>query len=112
MVKKEINNWELVFCSSKADSINTSLRIIFQDLNDGDVYLIDLVIDSVITQILQDHKQNGTTNQLINSIIKRSLHRAKLIDDVDKLKEYVWNPFDFESLKTKIRDIKINQIII
>jgi hypothetical protein len=111
MEKKEINNWELVFCSSKADSINTSLRIIFQDLNDGDVYLIDLVIDSVITQILQD-KQNGTTNQLINSIIKRSLHRAKLIDDIDKLKEYVWNPLDLQSIKGKIRDIKINQIII
>jgi hypothetical protein len=112
MEKKEISNWELIFCTSKADSINTSLRIIFQDLNDGDVYLIDLVIDSVITQILQDHKQNGTTNQVINSIIKRSLHRAKLIDDVDKLKEYIWNPLDFQILKTKIRDIKINQIII
>ena len=112
MEKGEISNWELIFCSSNADSINTSLRIIFQDLNDGDVYLIDLVIDSVITQILQDHKQNGTTNQVINSIIKKSLHRAKLIDDVDKLKEYVWNPLDFQILKTKMREIKINQIII
>ena len=107
MEKKEISNWELIFCTSKADSINTSLRIIFQDLNDGDVYLIDLVIDSVITQILQDHKQNGTTNQVINSIIKRSLHRAQLIDDVDKLKEYVWNPLDFQILKTKISNISV-----
>jgi hypothetical protein len=112
MEKKEINNIELIFCSSKRDSLNTNLRIVFQDLDAGDVYLIDLVIDSVITQILQDHKQNGTTNQVINSIIKRSIHKAQIINDIDKLKEYVWNPLDFQSIKGKIRDIKINQIII
>jgi hypothetical protein len=112
MVKKEINNIELIFCSSKRDSLNTSLRIVFQDLDGGDVYLIDLVIDSVMTQILEEHRQNNTTNQLINSIIKRSIHKAQIINDIDKLKEYVWNPLDFQSIKNKVRDIKINQIII
>jgi len=112
MEKKEISNWELIFCTSKADSINTSLRIIFQDLNDGYVYLIELVIDSLITQILEEHRRDKTTNQLINSIIKRSIHKAQIINDIDKLKEYVWNPLDFQSIKDKVRDIKINQIII
>ena len=112
MEKKEINNIELIFCSSKSDSLNTSLRIIFQDLDTGDVYLIDLVIDSVMTQILEEHRRNKTTNQLINSIIKRSIHKAQIIDSIDKLQEYVWNPLDFQSIKEKIRDIKINQIII
>lgn len=111
-MKKEINNWELIFCISKRDSLDASLRIIFQDLDDGNIYLIDLVIDSIITQILQDHKQNGTTNQLINSIVKRSIHKSKLIEDIEKLREYVWNPLDFNSIQDKIRDIKINQIII
>jgi hypothetical protein len=112
MEKKEINNIELIFCSSKRDSLNTSLRIIFQDLDDGDVYLIELVIDSAMTQILEEHRRDKTTNQLINSIIKRSIHKAQIINDIDKLKEYVWNPLDFQSIKDKVRDIKINQIII
>lgn len=111
-MKKEINNWELIFCTSKADSLDTTLRIIFQDLNDGNIYLIELVIDSVMSQILDDNRKLGKTNELINSIIKRSIHKSKLIEDIEKLREYVWNPLDFNSIQDKIRDIKINQIII
>ena len=111
-MKKEINNWELIFCTSKRDSLNTSLRIIFQDLDDGNIYLIELAIDSIMDQIIDDNERRGTTKDLIKAIIKRSLHKAELIDEVEKLREYIWNPLDFESIKTKIRDIKINQIII
>jgi len=65
-----------------------------------------------MTQILEEHRINKTTNQFINSIIKRYIHKSQIINDIDKLEEYVWNTLDFQIIKNKIRDIKINQIII
>ena len=111
MQKKEISNFELIFASTKSTGLENKLRIIFQYLDSGDVYLIEHNVDSIMSQILDDNHLRGTTNQLMNSIIKRSSHTATLVDDVDKLNEYVWNPNNFNSIKSKIRDIKINQII-
>lgn len=110
-MKKEINNWEFIFASTKRDSLGATLRIIFQDLEDGNLYLIVLYVDSVMSQILDDSERAKTTNKLMHSIIKKSLHKAILIDDVESIKEYVWSPITYNELQNKIRDIKINQII-
>ncbi len=110
-LKREINNFELVFNSTKIENFNTFLRIIFQDLDTSQVYILELVVDSVMQQILDDNHTRGTTNQLMNSIIRKYSHKSKLIKDIEILKEYIWNPHLLHKVQNLTRDIKINQII-
>ncbi len=115
MVKKEINNWEIFFWSTYTSTelsyLSHHLKIIFQDLSSKNIFIINQEADSIMLDMIDSNDKKGTTNDLINSIIKKSIHKSELIDNVNKLKEHVWNPSDFNKLKSKIRDIKINQII-
>lgn len=95
------SEYNIIQISIARDSINTKLTIIFQD--DINIKLLECVIDPIQTQILDDSNKNGTTNQFIESIIKRSKDRYKIIEMKD-INNYIYDI-------TKLRDIKINQII-
>jgi len=116
MDTKKISNKDILYSttytSTETGYLKHYLKIIFQDLESENIFVITHEADSILLEVLDHAQEKKTTNQLLNSIIKKSIHLSELIDNVDKLKKYVWNTTDFNKIKGKIRDIKINQIII
>ena len=112
MEKKEQSDIEIVIVTTKSSGLETNLTIVFQELSTAKVFLIKHPVDSILLQILDERRQKDTTNELIEYIIKRSFHTSVELKDIDSIKEHVWAHDKLDRLKSKIRDIKINQIII